>query len=63
MVSQVLPILMGIQQALQALVQNQKTPTPTSTSTAAPIPQSVEAIREELAQGATPNIDLLSVVA
>lgn len=51
---------MGIQHAIQALVQNQKTPTPFATSLAAPIPQFLEPIREELAQGAIPNTNHLS---
>lgn len=58
-VDQISPILMSIQQALQALVQNKKTPTPAATSIAAQIPQTVEPIGEESTKGATPNTDNL----
>lgn len=50
---QLSPILMSIQMGIQKLVQNQKTITPAPTPLAAPIAQSAEPIREDLAQGAT----------
>lgn len=58
MVAQLSPILLGIQQALQALVQNQKTPT---AFPAATVHHSPEPVGEDLAQGATANTDHFSV--
>lgn len=60
-VAQLPPILTFIQMTIQTLVQNQKTPTSSATPTTVPIPQSVEPIGVELAQGTTPNTNHLSV--
>lgn len=48
-------ILLNIQQTLQVLVQNQRTSVAVMTPTTAAVPQSAKPIREELAQGITPN--------
>lgn len=56
-VAQLSPILLGIQQALQALVQSQKAPTAVPAAT---VHHSPGPVREDLAQGATSNTDHFS---
>lgn len=58
-ISQLLPTLLAVQQVLQKLAQNQATSAPVPAPVLTLASPAIEPVQEELAQGVTPNADIL----